>query len=85
MSAAMELAEEIVHYLARLNVKQQKAVLAVVKSYAMEESAKNDKSFLAEMEKRLAELESGEIKALTLDELESRARQSFKNRKRKRQ
>ncbi len=83
MSESMELAEEIVHYLTRLNVKQQKAVLAVVKSYAMEESTKNDKSFLAEMEKRLAELETGEIKALTLDELESGARQSFKNRKRK--
>ena len=80
----MELAEEIVHYLTRLNVKQQKAVLAVVKSYAQEGSAKNDKSFLAEMERRLAELETGKVKALSLDELESGARQSFKNRKRKR-
>lgn len=80
----MELSEEIVHYLARLNVKQQKAVLGIVKSYALEESPKNDKSFLAEMERRLAELESGKVKALSLNELESRARQSFKNRKRKR-
>ena len=85
MSEANELAEEIVLYLSRLNVKQQKAVLAVVKSYAREQSAKNDKSFLAEMERRLADLESGKVKALTLEELESGARQSFKNRKRKRQ
>ena len=76
----MELAKEIVHYLSRLNIKQQKSVLAVVKNFAMEES-RNDKSFLIEMERRLADLETGEIKALTLDELESGARQSFKNRK----
>lgn len=85
MSGANELAEEIVLYLSRLNVKQQKAVLAVVKSYALEPSAKNDKSFLVEMENRLAELESGKVKALTLEELESGVKQSFKNRRRKRQ
>lgn len=85
MSGANELAEEIVLYLSRLNVKQQKAVLAVVKSYALEPSAKNDKSFLVEMENRLAELESGKVKALTLEELESGVKQSFKTRRRKRQ
>ncbi len=83
MSEENELAEEIVHYLSRLSVKQQKAVLAVVKSYAKEESKKADKSFRAEMERRLAELKSGAVKGLTLEELESGARQSYANRKRK--
>ena len=83
MSEENELAEEIVHYLSRLNVKQQKAVLAVVKSYAKEESKKADKSFRAEMERRLAELKSGKVKGLTLEELELGARQSYANKKRK--
>ena len=83
MSEENELAEEIVHYLSRLNVKQQKAVLAVVKSYAKEESKKADKSFRAEMERRLAELKSGNVKGLTLEELELGARQSYANKKRK--
>jgi len=83
MSEANELAEEIVQYLSRLNIKQQRAVLAVVKSYAMEESKKADKSFREEMQKRLADLESGKVKGLTLQELELGARRSYANRKRK--
>ena len=83
MSEANELAEEIVHYLTRLNVKQQKAVLGIVKQLATEESSKNEKSFAAEMKKRLEELETGKVRALTLDELESEARRSFVSRQRK--
>ena len=83
MSDELELAEELVHYLSRLNVKQKKAVLAVVKSFAKEESKKADKSFRAEMQRRLAELESGKVKGLTLEELELGARRAYANRKRK--
>lgn len=83
MSGANELVEEIVHYLSRLNVKQQKAVLAVVKSYAVEESKKADKSFRAEMERRLAELESGKVKGISLEELEFGAKRTFQSMKHK--
>ena len=83
MSETKELAEEIVLYLARLNVKQKKEVLSVVKSFAIEESTRNDKSFHAEIKRRFEELESGAVKPITIEELTSQAKRSFKNRPRK--
>ncbi len=43
----------------------------------------NDKEFVAELDKRTAEYESGKVKGITLKELESGARQSYKNSKQK--
>ena len=83
MSAAKPLLKEITHYLGQLNAEQQKAVLGLVKTFAQEEAWWNDKSYIAEMDRRFAELQSGKVKGITLDELEVGARQSYKNRKRK--
>ena len=83
MGAAKPLMQEITHYLGLLNAEQQKAVLGVVKTFAKEESWWNDKSYVAEMDRRFAEMESGKVKGITLDELEAGAKQSYKSRKRK--
>ena len=85
MGAAKLLVNEITHYLSQLNTEQQKAVLGVVKTFAQEETWWTDKEYIAEMDKRFAEMETGKVKGLTFDELEAGARKSYKNRKRKKQ
>ena len=75
---------EITHYLGHLNTQQKKVVLSVVKSFAgQEESWWEDKNFVAEIDRRFAEMESGNAKLFTLDEAEALARRSYKNKKRK--
>jgi putative addiction module component (TIGR02574 family) len=84
MQAVKPLDKEITHYLGYLNADQKKAVLGVVKNFAREEYAWwEDKDFVKELDRRTAELESGKVKGITLDELESRVRAAYKNRKRK--
>ena len=83
MEATKPLVIEITHYLSQLNTAQQKAVLGAVKTFAKEETWWTDKKYIAEMDRRFAEMESGKVKGLTLDELEAGARQSYKNRKQK--
>lgn len=85
MGAAKPLMSEITYYLNQLNPEQQKAVLGVVKTFAKEEIVWTDKKYIAEMDKRFAEMETGKVKSLTLDELEAGAKQAYKSRKRKKQ
>jgi hypothetical protein len=85
MGAAKPIVQEITHYLGQLNTEQQKAVLTVVKTFAKEESWWKDKSFIAEMDRRFAELENGDVKGNSLDEIEASARKSGKTRKKKTQ
>ena len=74
----------ITHYLGHLSTEQKKVVLSVVKSFAREEEAwADDKSYIAEMDKRVKDLESGKVAGLQLHDLATKARQAFKNRKRK--
>lgn len=81
MSAAKPLVNEITQYLKQLNLQQQKAVLGVVKSFVQEDEWWNDKAYIAEMDRRFSEMETGKVKGFTLDEAEARARQSYKNMK----
>jgi len=84
MGAAKPLDQEITHYLGHLSTEQKKVVLSVVKSFAREEEAwADDKAYMAEMDKRFKELETGKVKGLTIDDLATRARQAYKNRKRR--
>ena len=85
MSAAKPLVNEITQYLEQLSFQQQKAVLGVVKSFVREDEWWNDKTYIAEMDKRFSDMETGKVKGLTLDEAEAKARQSYKNMKRKKQ
>ena len=85
MGVAKPLDQEITHYLGHLSTEQKKVVLSVVKSFArVEEAWADDKAYIAEMNKRFKELETGKVKGLTIDDLASRARQAYKTRKRKR-
>ena len=86
MGAVRPLDKEITHYLGHLSTEQKKVVLSVVKSFAREEEAwLDDKAYIAEMDRRFKELETGKVKGLSLEELTTRTRQAYKNRKRKRQ
>ena len=85
MGTPKSLEKEISHYLPRLSSRQKETVLTVVKTFAEEtESDKwKDKTFIAEMDRRFAEMESGKVKTFTLEEVEAEARQSYKKRKNK--
>ena len=85
MSAAKPLVNEINQYLSRLNPQQQKAILTVVKSFVQEDEWWNDKEYVAEMDKRFSEMESGKVKGITLDEAERKVRQSYKRVKQNKQ
>ncbi len=78
------LDKQITQYLGYLNSEQKRAVLSVVKTFAHEEdSLWKDKAFVAEMDKRFLELESGKVKGVTLDELEASARKAYKSKRKK--
>ena len=79
MGAIKLIDKEIAEYMALLSVQQKEVVLSVVKSFAREEAWWNDKVYIAEMDRRFSELESGSVKGITLEQLESDARQSYKN------
>jgi hypothetical protein len=53
----------------------------VVKTFAKEQSWWDDKSYLEEIDRRFAELESGKVKGITLDGLQEEARHAYKTRK----
>ncbi|MBA2561980.1 MAG: addiction module protein [Chitinophagaceae bacterium] len=82
---AKPLVNEITQYLGQLNSQQQQALLNVVKSFVQEDEWWNDKEYIAEMDRRFKEMESGKVKGLTIDEAEDKVRQSYKNRKLKKQ
>ncbi len=87
MGAVKPLDKEITHYLEQLNTRQKKAVLTVVKTFAEEKEPEydhwKDPGFVAEMDKRFAELERGKVKGHTWDEVKQKARQSIKAKKKK--
>ena len=86
MGAVKPLDKEITYYLGQLSVKQKEVVLSVVKTFAGEEETLwNDKTYIAEMDKRFAEMESDKVKGCTLEEMEAGARHAYKIRKRKKQ
>jgi hypothetical protein len=81
MSAATKLDKQINDYLIQLNNKQKKAVLTVVKTFAEEQESDlwEDSAFIAELDRRTAEFETGKVKVLTLNELEARVRKAHKS------
>lgn len=84
MGAVKAIDKQINNYLGQLNEKQKKAVLTVVKTFVDEKAAPDyweDESFVAELDKRTAEYESGKAKIVTLAELEARARKAYKAKK----
>jgi hypothetical protein len=73
--------KQINTYLGQLNPKEKQAVLSVVKTFVEnrhEDSPREDKAYIAELDRRTSEYESGKAKVLTLGQLEARARKSYK-------
>ena len=85
MGTLKSLDKEIFHYLPRLSSRQKETVLTVVKTFAEEAETDRwkDKAFIAEMDRRFSEMESGKVKTFTLEEVEAEARQSYTKRKNK--
>jgi hypothetical protein len=79
--------KKINDYLVRLSQKQKKAVLTVTKTFAEEQDGESsvwdDKEFVAEIERRSDEMESGKVKSYNWQEVKQRARLAIKNKKRK--
>jgi putative addiction module component (TIGR02574 family) len=81
MGVTKPLVKEINQYLTSLNTDQQKAVLTVVKAFAEKQNDGDlweDEAFIAELDRRTSDYESGKAKVLTLDQLELRVRKAYK-------
>lgn len=80
MGVVTKLDKQINEYLIQLNNKQKKAVLTVVKTFVEEQGNElwEDSAFIADLDRRTAEYESGKVKGITLDELETRVRKAYK-------
>jgi hypothetical protein len=85
MNTLKTLDKEISSYLPRLSPRQKQTVLTVVKTFAEEDEEEiwNDASFIAEMDKRFSEMESGKVKTFSLEEVEKEARLYNKGLKKK--
>lgn len=84
MATSASLDKKITDYLTQLTIRQKKTLLTVAKAFAeewQEDERWEDEAFIEEIDKRFAEYESGKIKGITLDELETKARQSYKHKK----
>lgn len=84
-AAATTLDKQISNYLTQLNTKQKKAVLTVVKTFAEEQEQQSapwdDPAFVAEIDRRTEELESGKVKGYTWEEVKAKTQQSLASRK----
>ncbi|HEY4148961.1 MAG TPA: hypothetical protein VGM41_08530 [Chitinophagaceae bacterium] len=80
MGAAKLLDRQINDYLLQLNTRQKKAILSVAKTFIEEQESDmwGDEEFIAELDRRTAEYESGKAKVLTLNELESNVRKAYR-------
>lgn len=81
------LNKQINSYLVQLNTKQKKAVLTVVKTFAEEQAHDSntwkDEAFVAELDKRVEELERGKAKGFTWEEVKEQAKEFARAKKRK--
>ena len=80
-TATTTIDKQINNYLVQLNTKEKEAVLSVVKTFAenrQKDDLWSDKDFIAELDRRTAEYESGKAKVLTVDQLETGARKVYK-------
>ena len=75
--------KKIISLLPSLSTKQKKVILSVVQTFIEDEEVDiwQDKDFVKEMDRRFAELESGEDKGYTIEETFTKARKLFNNKK----
>ena len=70
--------KKITTLLPSLTSKQKKAVLNVMETFVQADDIWQDKNFIAELDRRTMEFESGKAKTVSLEQLETNARNSFK-------
>ncbi len=81
METTKPLEKEINHYLSRLNTREQQVVLSVIKSIAGEdEEWWNDDEYMAELDKRVAEVEGGIVKGVTMKDVKETIAKKRKSR-----
>lgn len=76
--------KKITSCLPHLTTRQKKTLLTVAKTFAEEQQEDDkweDKVFVAEIDERFAEYETGKVKGVSLDEAEAKARKNYKNKK----
>jgi putative addiction module component (TIGR02574 family) len=86
MNAGATIDKKIAGYLELLNERQKKAVLGIVKAFAEEETSDDiwqDAKFVAEIDRRTKELESGKVKGYSWDEVKKITRKSISEMKKK--
>lgn len=86
MGTVKKIDKEIAGYWPQLSTVQKEAVLEVVKTFAVskeEYDRWNDKNFIAEIDKRTAELDNGSVKGYSWTEVKKRAIRSLKTQKAK--
>lgn len=84
MGTVKKIDREIAGYWQQLTTVQKEAVLGVVKTFAVakeEYDRWNDKNFIADMDKRTAALENGDVKGYSWTEVKKRAIRSLKTQK----
>jgi len=85
LCTALTIDKQISNYLGRLNNRQKKAVLTVVRTFVEEQEQEyspwKEVGFEAEMDRRVAELESGKVKGYSWEDVRQNARQSVKTKK----
>jgi hypothetical protein len=71
--------KQIYKYVAKMNEQEKEAVLDIVKTIVEKHAGDpwEDEAFIAEMDRRTAEYESGKAKVLTLDQLEAGAKKAY--------
>ncbi len=79
MRTANLVDKQIIDYLGQLNLVQKKAVLNIIKAFTMEDTG--DDNFDKEMNRRIAEYESGSVKTYTWEESIAHAREAYKTSK----
>ena len=87
MDTAKKLDKQINDYLMLLNSRQKKAVLTVVEAFAKEQRSYDiweDADFIAELDRRTANYESGKSKVLTFDQVKAKVRAGYKAKAKKR-
>lgn len=73
MGTAISIDKQINNYLEQLNIKQKKAVLTIVKTFADEYNIWDNSAFVTEMDSRVADIESGKVKGRSWDEVKQKA------------
>lgn len=78
MSIAKSIDSKISLYLTKLNDKQKRTVLTVLKSFAEDKSYNywKDAAFVSDVEQRTMDLERGRVKGISWEKVKQKARSS---------